>query len=109
MKVKFNDGTIKTGLSATEQKIFREGKGIGWMLTLILSDELTAEALDATLTADNIANIILMPDDEAVSETTEAEAVGYALTGYDTISFSNLRYFDGTMTPRAEIRLTKGV
>lgn len=110
MKVKFNDETILNGASAVEQKIQRDGLGVGWTLTMLLSDEITAERLDSLLTADNISRISLMPDDATVD--TQSESLGgteYVLDGYDKIVSYCIRYIDGTSKPMAEIKLTKGV
>lgn len=110
MKVKFNNETILNGVSAVEQKIYREGVGVGWTLMLILTDEMTADQLDSMLTEENISKIVLMADDSNSDTTNEAtEGSEYALEGYDKVVSSSIRYFDGTSKPRTEIRLTKGV
>ena len=100
MRVKFNNGTEKQIITnPVEQKLFRNGESIGWVLNMAISPIESKEA-DSLLTTENIQNISLIIDD-----TNDTERID--ILGYERVSALTIRHTD-TKTV-AEIQLSKGV
>lgn len=83
--------------SAIEQKLYKQGQANGWLLSLNISGNFTAQELDSMLTTESIGNITLVGESE---ENT-------VISGYEKISSCVVRYLADKTT--AEIQLTKGV
>lgn len=98
MKLRFNDGTERTvTTNPVEQKLFRSGQPIGWILNVSVS-ELTSEESNDILKAENIKSMILVSDDGA--EIAE-------LSGYEKVSALTIRHTESQTI--AEIQFSKGV
>ena len=108
MKVKFANGVIKKCKALTEHKMYKkfgdETVGVSWLLTLFLKGTMTSTELDEILTKDNIASLEFMTEVD-----NEGDKHLYTLEGYDTVTFSSIRYSDDINEIITEIQLTKGV
>jgi hypothetical protein len=103
MKVKFANGVVKECAAPTEQKAYRAGVGVGWILMLNLSGGITSSELDELLVTDNISNL------EFITKTeTEEEKTVFTLGGYEKATSSTIRYAEDTVDTKVEIQLTKG-
>ena len=96
IKFKGND-TEFTTTAIIEQKLYKQGVSIGWLLTLHLSGDFTAQYVDDMLTEESISEITLVGENE---KTT-------TITGYEKSTSCVVRYSNDNTT--AEIQLTKGV
>lgn len=96
IKLNGNDAELTT-TSIIEQKLFKQGQAIGWLLSLNLSGDFDAISLDSMLTTESISQITLKGE-------TEKETV---IFGYNRVSSCVVRYSDDKAT--AEIQLTKMV
>lgn len=96
IKLKGNDKEFTT-TSIIEQKLYKQGVPVGWLLTLNLSGDFTAESIDRELTEDGISEITLVGENEQMA----------TITGYERVTSCVVRYLDGKTT--AEIQVTKGV
>lgn len=97
MYIKFNGiETNFTFTSAIEQKLYKQGESNGWLLSLGISGNFTAQELDSKLNAESIGTITL------VGETEQT-----VISGYEKITSCVVRYSENKTT--AEIQLTKGV
>ncbi len=96
MNVTFNNGQTFAAKTSVEQKIYRDGAPVGWVLSLSLTGNANSETIDALLTEENISKITI---------TSETEEV--ILTGYDKTTSCVLKYTETSFI--AEIQLTKGV
>lgn len=101
MKVKFANGVVKECAAPTEQKAYRAGVGVGWILMLNLSGGITSSELDELLVKDNISNL------EFIAENEEEKTV-FTLCGYEKATSSTIRYAEDTDDTKVEIQLTKG-
>lgn len=108
MKVKFANGVVKECTAPTEQKIFKtvEGKtvGVGWVLVLRLTGNITSTELDSILTADNVSSLEFLAKDENGEEKTL-----FSLEGYDRITSSTIRHAEDTTATYTEMQMSKGV
>ena len=103
MKVKFANGVVKECAAPTEQKAFKAGIGVGWILLLRLIGETTSTELDNLLTEDNISPL------EFITETEDGkDKTIFTLSGYNKVTSSTIRYAEGENTV-SEIQLTKGM
>ena len=96
IKFKGVDKTI-TASSIIEQKLQKQGVANGWLLSLNISGDFTAQELDGILTEESIGEITL------VGETEENTVI----SGYEKITSCVVRYTEDKNT--AEVNLTKGV
>ena len=103
MKVKFGNGVIKECVAPTEQKAYRAGVGVGWILMLNYNGETTSSELDVLLKTDNISNLEFI----STSESGEEKTV-FTLDGYEKVTSSTIRYAEDTKDTKVEIQLTKG-
>lgn len=103
MKVKFKDGTIKECSAPTEQKVFKEGKASGWILSFALVCDMTSAEVDNTLSEENISDLTFISADENGNEHT------FLLYGYNHVSSAIIRHSEDTRQSRVELHLTKGV
>lgn len=108
MKVKFADGVVKECTAPTEQKIFKtvggETVGMGWVLILKLTGNITSTELDSVLTADNVSTLEFSAETESGEEKTL-----FSLDGYSKITSSTIRHSEDTAATYAEIQMSKGV
>lgn len=106
MKVKFANGVVKECAAPTEQKVFRTASGEnGWILHLRLMGAITSAELDELITAENIAPLEFLIEDE---ESTE-DKVAFTLDGYNKITSSTIRHAEESASTSAEIQMTKGL
>ena len=96
IKLKGNDKEFTT-TSIIEQKLYKQGVSVGWLLSLNLSGDFTAESIDGDLTEEGISEITIVGENEHTN----------TITGYERITSCVVRYSDGQTT--AEIQVTKGV
>lgn len=96
IKLKGNEEKLTT-TSIIEQKLFKQGTSIGWLLSIHLKGDFGANDIDGMLTTEGISEITL------VGETEKPTII----TGYDKITSCVVRYSEENTT--AEIQLTKGV
>lgn len=104
MKVKFANGVVKECAAPTEQKAFKAGIGVGWVLLLRLIGEITSTELDVLLTEDNISSLEFMTTTESGEDKTI-----FTLEGYNKVTSSTIRYAEGEEDIASEIQLTKGM
>lgn len=108
MKVKFADNTLKSCAAPTEQKIFKtvggETTGVGWILILKLTGEITSNDLDRLLTVQNVETLEFLTEADGGEDVTL-----FTLTGYNKISSSIIRHAEDATSTYAEIQLSKGV
>ena len=103
MKIKFANGVVKECAAPTEQKAFKAGIGVGWILLLRLIGETTSTELDNLLTEDNISPL------EFITKTEDGkDKTIFTLSGYNKVTSSTIRYAEGEDTV-SEIQLTKGM
>ena len=104
MKIKFNDGTIKSCAAPTEQKLFKNTDGkqtsVGWALRLNILESVTSDDLDVLLVEDNISELEFLSDDEKKL---------FLLSGYSGVVSTTIRHSESAETAYAEIQLSKGV
>lgn len=103
MKVTFLDGTIKECSSPTEQKRFKSGEAVGWMLSFDLIGNMTSDEVDNMISAVNISNLTFAAPNENGTETT------FVLTGYERVLSAFIRYMDDDGKTRVELHLAKDV
>ena len=108
MKVKFANGTVKQCSSPTEQKIFKtvsgETVGMGWVLILRITGNITSTEVDALLVPENVGAL------EFISEGEDGEVSGtFTLDGYNKITSSTIRHSENPSNTYAEIQMSKGV
>lgn len=104
MKVKFANGVVKECAAPTEQKVYRSGVGIGWVLSLRLMGEMASSELDNLITAENVSSL------EFLTETEEGEEKTlFTLSGYEKCSSSVIRHAENITATQSEIQLTKGL
>lgn len=105
MFVKFKNSELKLTTSGTtgamEQKLFKQGESVGWLLSLSLTDDISADDLDALLVKENICDIALYATDEEKAEPTTH------FTGYEKVTSCIIRYTESKNT--VEIQLAKVV
>lgn len=89
--------TELTTTSVIEQKIYKQGVASGWLLSLHLSGDFTAQDVDSLLTDESISEITL------VGETGENTII----SGYEKVTSCVVRYSQESNV--AEIQLVKGV
>lgn len=97
MVIKFNG--VETNFqfsSAIEQKLYKQRQANGWLISLNISGNFTAQELDSVLTTESISKITL------IGETEENTVI----SGYEKITSCVVRYSGDKTT--AEISLTKG-
>ena len=104
MKVKFANGVVKECAAPTEQKAYRAGEGIGWILLLRLTGETTSAELDNLLVADNVSALEFLTETENGEDKTL-----FTLEGYDKVTSSTIRYAESEPDIVSEIQLTKGM
>ena len=108
MKIKFANGTIKECTAPTEQKMFKTTNGgvvsVGWMLMLKLIGVITATELDNLLTADNVASLEFLTENENGEDKTL-----FKLDNYSAVTSSAIRYSEDITATYTEIQLTKVV
>ena len=100
MQIKFKDGTIKQCTNPTEQKMYRNGLDVGWVLMFSITDTMTSNEADDILSADNIESLTFFDD------TSEENAVSKTITGYTDVNYIIIKYGDDINTV-AEIQLRK--
>lgn len=103
MKVKFANGVIKECTAPTEQKAYRSGIGVGWILLLKLTGEITSTELDNLLTAENVESLEFLTETESGEDKTL-----FTISGYEKITSSTIRYAENSADTQSEIQLTKG-
>lgn len=86
-----------TATSVIEQKLCRQGVDAGWLLTLNISGDFTAQSVDSVLTEENISEITLVGE----------KAENAVISGYAKVTSCVVRYSEEKAT--AEIQLVKGV
>lgn len=96
IKFKGNETEFTTDY-VTEQKLYKQGEATGWLLSLNLSGDFTAQELDAALTEEGISEITLVGEREE----------GTVISGYEKVTSCVVRYEKDTTT--AEINIVKGV
>lgn len=97
MKIKFNDGTIKECTQPMEQKLFRDGVAVGWLLSFSITGEVvTSDNIDKIITADNVSNLTFTDDEENNL---------YVLSGYTQLASVAIRHSD--TQSRAELQIKK--
>ncbi len=96
IKLKGSDTELTT-TSIIEQKLFKQGEAVGWLLSINLKGNFAAKDIDGMLTTEGISEITL------VGETENPTVI----VGYDKITSCVVRYSEENAT--AEIQLTKGV
>ena len=108
MKVKFANGVVKECTAPTEQKIFKtvggETVGMGWVLILKLTGNITSSEIDEILTPENVGSLEFSAETES-GEDTEL----FSLDGYNKITSSTIRHSEDTAATYAEIQMSKGV
>lgn len=96
IKLKGNETEFTTNY-VTEQKLYKQGEATGWLLSLNLVGDFTAQELDAAFTEEGISEITLVGEREE----------GTVISGYEKVTSCVVRYEkDNT---NAEVSLTKGV
>lgn len=103
MKVKFANGVVKECTAPTEQKAYRAGVGIGWILMLNLIGGITSAELDVLLDVNNISALEFITETENGEEKTI-----FTLDGYEKVTSSTIRHAENSNETRVEIQLTKG-
>lgn len=96
IKFKGNEKEFTT-TSIVEQKLYKQYVASGWLLSLHISGDFTAESIDSELTTESISEITLVGENEQKA----------TITGYEKVTSCVVRYSDGKTT--AEIQLVKGV
>ena len=96
IKLKGND-TELTASSLVEQKLFKQGEAVGWLLSIYLKYDGSASELDSMLTEESLSEITLVGDSEKQT----------VFSGYDKMTSCIIRHMTEGST--AEIQLTKGV
>lgn len=108
MKVKFANGVVKECTAPTEQKVFKTvgttNVGVGWVLVLRLTGNMTSTELDAVLTEDNVSTLEFLTADES-----GAEKKLFSLEGYNKITASTIRHSEDSAAAYTEIQMSKGV
>ena len=106
MFVKFkNSETEITTSGATEQKLFKDGKAVGWLLSLTCTNILSADELDKLLVAENIGEISLC---DKTDSPDKSESILIAqFTGYTKSTACLVRYTNDKQY--LDLQLTKGV
>lgn len=108
MKVKFANGVVKECTAPTEQKIFKtvggETVGMGWVLILKLSGNITSSEIDEILTPENVGSLEFSAENEKGEDTKL-----FSLGGYSKITSSTIRHAEDTASTYAEIQMSKGV
>ena len=96
MFIKFN-GVEKNyeATSVIEQKIYKQGDVSGWLLSLQLNGDFTAEEFDNTLSKESIKSITLGSEN----------GVKIPFSGYNRVTSCVVRYLEDKNT--AEIQLLK--
>lgn len=104
MKVKFANGVVKECASPIEQRIYKSGIGVGWILSLKLIGETTSADIDSLITSENVSTL------EFFNETEDGKTITlFTLSDYDKCSSSIIRHAEHTIATQADIQLTKGV
>ena len=96
IKLKGNETELTT-TSIIEQKLFKQGEGVGWLLSIHAKGDFEAKEIDGMLTTEGISEITLVGEGEKPT----------VITGYDKVTSCVVRYSEENTT--AEIQLTKGV
>ena len=104
MKVKFANDVVRECSAPTEQKVFKLGVGVGWILILRLNGGITSTDLDELMTDDNVKTLEFL----SVKENGE-ESTLFTLDGYEKVTSSTIRHADDIASTYAEIQLTKGL
>lgn len=108
MNVKFADGVVKECTAPAEQKVFKtvdgETVGMGWVLILKLTGNITSSEIDEILTPENVKSM----EFSAETESGEYKKL-FTLGGYSKITSSTIRYSEDTAATYAEIQMSKGV
>ena len=98
MVIRFKDNKTEfTASSVIEQKLQRQGVDAGWLLTLNISGDFTAQGVDSVLTEENISEITLIGE----------KAENAVISGYEKVTSCVVRYSEDKAT--AEIQIVKGV
>lgn len=106
MLVSFKNTETKLKTSgATEQKLFKNGESVGWLLSITVTDTLSANELDELLTLENIGEISLYNVNDSSDE--QGTSLIAKFTGYEKLTSCLLRYADNKQS--IDIQLTKGV
>ena len=102
MILKFKDlETEYTATGVLEQKLFKQGEAVGWLLSLTLSGEIESPELDNILTKENISEISLQTEGG-----DDAKMIVHFI-GYEKLTSCIIRYTDNKST--IEIQIAKGV
>lgn len=96
IKLKGKDTELTT-TSIIEQKLYKQGEGTGWLLSLNLSGDFTAQEIDAMLDKESISEITLVGENENNT----------VISGYEKVTSCVVRYSEDKSV--AEIQLIKGV
>ena len=101
MRIKFksDEQTFKT-TSFVENKLYRGGEAIGWVISMSLQTDMISSDLDSLLSVENIGEIKLVSESEESLSTK-------AFIGYNKVTSCSIKYADTQST--AEIQLFKGV
>lgn len=99
MKLKFLNGTTKMCRPPVEQKLFKEGRPNGWLLSVRISEQTESTELDELL-AGGIETLTFQDD---AGETL------FVLTGYEKAVSCSVRYGESSEDYIAEIQFLKGV
>ena len=101
MRIKFksDEQTFKT-TSFVENKLYRGGEAIGWVISMSLQTDMNSSALDSLLSVENIGEIKLVSESEESISTK-------VFIGYNKVTSCSIKYTDTQIT--AEIQLFKGV
>ena len=99
MIVEFNDGTKKRCRPPVEQKLFKDGRPNGWLLSIRISEQINSTELDALLCGG--VETLILKDDTGIELFT--------LTGYEKAISCSVRYAENADDFIAEIQLSKGV
>ncbi len=98
MFIKFKGNETQfTTTSIIEQKLYKQGEGTGWLLSLNISGDFTAQDIDETLNEKSISEITLIGEKE---ENT-------VISGYERVTSCVVRYSEDKSV--AEIQLLKSV
>lgn len=100
MQVKFKDGEIRGCTTPTEQKIFSNNEGIGWLLSFSIKGAATSNNIDDILFTENISELTFL--DEDGNEL-------FVVNSYNKITSVVVRYSEKVTDTRVDIQIRKNI
>lgn len=100
MQVKFKNGEIRGCTTPTEQKIFSNNEGVGWLLSFSIKGAATSNNIDDILFVDNISELTFL--DESGEEI-------FIVNNYNKITSVFVRHSEEVADTRVDIQIRKNI